>query len=296
VGLLAGVLGVAGAGTSPAQQAPSFRLGVMVEEPADPVRIIGFYSDLLSQLRARLVPAGIQVPDVVIAKDHDELSRLLREGEVDFVIETVFASQLLRERSGNLEPALALVRDGQREYQSVFFTREDSDIERLEDLRGRTLVLEAPRSTSAFALPQAELARNGIEIADADVTGPGDRVARYVLAGAELNQAVWVVHGRGDAAAFSDGDWEALPAGVRDQLRIFHRTRKILRGLLSIRGDLEPRLRERCEALLLTLHEDPAGQAAMSRARITRFERLTQRDRSELDDWEAALRSVTFVP
>jgi len=216
---------------------------------------------------------------------------------VEFVIETVFASQLLRDRSGGgLEPGLVLVRGGRREYRSVFVARKDSGIDSLDDLRGRTLVLEALRSTSAFALPRAELARNGIGCASAEADAPDPRAVRYVLAGAELNQAVWVVHGRGDAAAFNEGDWEALPAGLRGQLRIFHRTRSILRGLVSFRSDLEPRVRERAEELLLHLHEEPAGRAALEKARITRFERLTAADRAELGQWEAALRSAAPIP
>jgi phosphonate transport system substrate-binding protein len=269
----------------------------MAEQPADPGRIIELYSDLVSQLRSGLASDAILVPEIVIAKDLEDLSRRLSDGEVDLVIETVFASLLLRDGSGGrLEPGLALVRDGRREYQSVFVTRRDSPIASLDDLRGRTLVLEAPRSTSAFALPRAELARSGIQlVSDDDAEGDPRRV-RYVLAGAELNQAVWVVHGRGDAAAFSDADWEALPLRLREQLRIFHRTQKILRGLLSIRSSLSPDVREAGVELLLRLHETPAAAEAMRRARITRFERLTQSDRDSLARWERALRSAAPPP
>lgn len=278
------------------EEPPELRLGVMVEQPADPARIIGFYSDLIAQLRAGLEPAGIRVPEIVIARDLEDLSGRLRDGRVDFIIETVFASQLLRDRSGNLEPGLVVVRNGRRQYASVFITRRDSEVRSLEDLRGKVLVLEAPRSTSAFALPQAELARHGLELKSDDAHGSDPRSVRYLLAGAELNQAVWVAHGRGDAAAFGDGDWEALPTGLRDQLRVFHRTHEILRGLVSFRKDLDPDVRARSEELMLRLHEDPRGKAAMAKARITRMERLTDRDRAVLAAWESTLRSLALVP
>ena len=42
---------------------------------------------------------------------------------------------------------------------------------------------------------------------------------RYVLALSEINQAIWVLHDKGDAGAFNEGDWAALPDKIRSQLR-----------------------------------------------------------------------------
>jgi phosphonate transport system substrate-binding protein len=213
------------------------------------------------------------------------------------VIETVVPSLLLRARSRSLEPALVVIRRGRREYRSVFFTRVEAPIRSLEDLRGRVLVLQALRSTSAFALPRAELARKGMRLVSADVAGGDRQAVRYTLAGAELNQAVWVLHGRGDAGAFNDGDWTALPERVRDQLRIFHETRPMLRALLSVRTGLDEKSRVALETLLLGLPQDPAGKAALLRATgITAFERLTAEDREGLDAWEAVLRPLGSAP
>ena len=126
---------------------------------------------------------------------------------MDFVLESVFPMLALRERSRSLEPALLVVRRGQREYRSVFFTRQESPIRSLADLRGRTLVLQAIRSTSAFALPRAELTRAGLRLVAADDAAADPKAVRYVLALAEVNQAVWVLHAKGDAGAFNEGDW-----------------------------------------------------------------------------------------
>jgi len=273
------------------------RLGVMAEEPAEPDRILRIYGDLIGVIRERLAPQGIRVPGIVIARDIEDLSRRLAAGDVDFVIETVFPSLLLRERSRSLEPALVVIRRGRREYRSVFFTRVDAPIRSLEDLKGRVLVLQALRSTSAFALPRAELARKGMRLVSADVAGGDQQAVRYTLAGAELNQAVWVLHGRGDAGAFNDGDWTALPERVRDQLRIFHETRPMLRALLSVRTGLDEKSRVALETLLLGLPQDPAGKAALLRATgITAFERLTPEDREGLAAWEAVLRPLGSAP
>jgi len=284
---------VIGPVSGPVAAAPApalLRLGVIAEEQNEPDRMFRVFSDLLAQLRRRLAPA-VDVGGLVVARDVEDLAQRLARGEADFVIETVFPTLMLQERSEALSPGLVVVRRGRREYRSVFFTKATAPIRRLADLRGRTLVLQVPRSTSAFALPKAELERAGLSVAAADDTGGGRRDVRYVLALSEINQAVWVLHGRGDAGAFSDANWAALPERVRAQLRVFHETRPLVRGLLSFRAGLDARVRRLAEEALTTLDGDEAGRAALEAAAgITRFEPLTTADRQELRGLAAVLR------
>jgi len=290
--LLAGVLGAPGARAERAAPGrPTLSFGVIAEEANEPDRMFRVYSPLLSLLRRRAEPAGIGIAELVIARDLDDLAQRIRQGEVDFVLETAFPMLSLRERAGGLDLALLVVRRDAREYRSVFFTRKDSAIHALADLRGRTLVLQALRSTSAFALPRAELARAGIALVPADDTAANDpRAARYVLALAEVNQAVWVLHGRGDAGAFNEGDWQALPERVRGQLRVFARSRPILRGLIAFRAGVDPLARDTVEKLLRGMSEDDEGRAALAAAAgITRFERLTPSETKSVLDWVPTL-------
>ena len=106
-----------------------------------------------------------------------------------------------------------------------------------------------------------------------------------------MNQAIWVLNGKGDAGAFNDSDWSRLPEKVRSDLVSFHETRPLLRGILSLRSGLDPEARLACEEMLLALHKDPAGRAALAEAAgLTRFERLTARDLAELGEWRIALK------
>jgi len=275
-------------------RAPSpIHLGVIAEEPNEPGRMLDVFGELIARLRERLAPANVAVGELVIARDLDDMSQRIVRGEVDFVIETVFPTLVLQERSRKLDPALVVVRRGQREYHSVFFAPRESPIRRLADLRGRTLVLQVLRSTSAFALPKAELARAGIALLPADDPHAGRENVRYVLALSEVNQAIWVLHGKGDAGAFHEGNWAALPEKIRAQLRVFHETRPIVRGLLSFRSSLAASPRRLVEEALLRLDADEAGRAALDRAAgVTRFERLTPADRLELQGWAPILRPV----
>ena len=84
-----------------------------------------------------------------------------------------------------------------------------------------------------------------------------------------------------------------MPHKVRDGLVIFHQTRPLLRGILSFRTRLDRRARRECDEVLLALHKDPAGQAALAKASgITRFERLTPKDIAGLNEWKSALQGA----
>jgi phosphonate transport system substrate-binding protein len=290
--LAAAALALLAAPCSLAQGARApLRLGVVAEEANEPDRMLRLYGEMNARLRERLAPSAVDVGDMVIARDLDDLSQRLARGEVELVIETVFPTLVLQERSRSLDPALVVVRRGQREYRSVFFTRKEGPIRDLAGLRGHTLVLQALRSTSAFALPKAELERAGLGLVPADDPRAGPAHVRYVLALAEINQAVWVLHGKGDAGAFNEGDWSALPERIRSQLRVFHETRPIVRGLLSFRAGLAPRVRRLAEEALLGLDDDEPGRAALALAAgLTRFEPLTASDRQGLRGWAAVLR------
>ncbi len=151
-------------------------------------------------------------------------------------------------------------------------------------------MLQAIRSTSAFALPRAELTRAGLRLVAADDAAADPKAVRYVLALAEVNQAVWVLHEKGDAGAFNEGDWQALPEKIRAQLRIFERSRPIQRGLIAFRGDLAPVTRRAIEDAMLALHQDAAGRrGAHARASITRFERLTPAEHDAVLAWAPVL-------
>jgi phosphonate transport system substrate-binding protein len=291
LGTLAAASPAPASDAAPAQREITLRLGVIAEEPNEPGRMFDVYSPLLVELRKRLAPAGLGVGELVIARDLDDLSTRIARRGVDFVLESVFPMLALRDRSRNLEPSLLVVRRGEREYRSVFFTRQESPIQSLSDLKGRTLVLQAMRSTSAFALPRAELTLAGLRLVPADDAAAADATAvRYVLALAEVNQAVWVLHKKGDAGAFNEGDWQALPEKIRTQLRVFKRTRPIQRGLIAFRADLAPSARRAVEDTLLSLHQDPAGVAVLTHAAgVTRFERLAGSELRAVLDWAPVL-------
>jgi phosphonate transport system substrate-binding protein len=267
-----------------------FTLGVINERPTEPDFALAQYSKLRDYLNTRLQGVGIRMAPLMIARNVPEMADHLANQKVDAVIEGVFPTLDIERRIGPLQTTLLVWRKGQREYYTVFFSRKEGPVATLADLPGRVLVFEAQRSTSAHAMPKAYLRQQGFSVIPAGQIDTSDDAIQYVFAGAELNQAYWVLHGKGDAAAFNDGDWKRLPLPIQEQLRIIARTPPILRWLFSFRPGINPELQSAVEKVLLNMHEDSMGREALQAASgIQRFERLTTADQDGLAEWRKTL-------
>ncbi|WPL19810.1 Phosphate-import protein PhnD precursor [Thiorhodovibrio winogradskyi] len=284
---------------------PRFRLGIVNERLDRPDHALELYGEMHRYLDGRLLAHGLDGAELVIAADLDSMQERVAAGEVDALLEGVMPTLAIIKRGNRLRPALVAWRKGQREYHSVFFVAQDSPIASLHDLAGKTLAFESPRSTSAYFVPRAALRAEGLSLMPADeaaeqAAGTASIMAesaalsapvRFRFAGSELNQAYWVQRGRADAGAFNDGDWERVPDSLRKQLRIIHRTRPLLRWLLSFDQAYPSDKRAAVVEVLASMHLDTAGQAVLQQAaRIARFEPLTAADRDSLAYWAGVLR------
>ncbi|RMG74856.1 MAG: phosphate/phosphite/phosphonate ABC transporter substrate-binding protein [Nitrospirae bacterium] len=81
---------------------------------------------------------------------------------------------------------LKALRDGKGYHHSVIFTRADSDITRIEDLKGRSFAFGDPESTSSHIVPRYMLKEAGVELDDLlfyNYLGHHDDVVKAVLNG-----------------------------------------------------------------------------------------------------------------
>lgn len=287
--LLLGILFVWPGHPQAADARTAFTLGVISERPDAPSMMLREYREMLDYLQDRLKAHRIPVGEIAVAADLEQMRDWIDQGRIDALMESLVATLTLERETGAIHPDLIAWRRGQREYRTVFFSRSDGPIHRLEDLPGHSIVFESPRSTSAYFIPRLTLEHRGIRLSAAESEVPPNEVS-YLFAGSELNEAYWVQRGKADAGAFNDGDWERTPATVRKDLRIFHRTPPVLRYLWSFRAGLSPGVRESVRTALLHMHESDAGRAALARANgISRFESLKETDRAQLSAWRAML-------
>ena len=253
----------------------------------DDVLVLGRISDdpkahydqlrsLLDYVVPRLADVGIREGRVLMARDAQQMQSYMRRGRVDWVTETAGTAMALADRAGAL-PLLMTERDGVDRYHTVYFVRSDSPVRSLADLRGRSIAFQNRSSTSAYYVPADELLGIGLrpEVLLSPMDRPGPDSVGYVFGRSELNISAWVHKGLVDAGAMSNLDWanpKRVPPSYRRDFRVVRESDEFPRALEMVRGDLDPRVRERLREVLLGAAVDPDAREALLRFfKTTRF-------------------------
>jgi phosphonate transport system substrate-binding protein len=230
---------------------------------------------------SRLGDQGISKAKILFARDNSQMIRYLNEGRVDWVSESVFSAQCFMELAG-AEPFLLRWKKNAREYRSVFFVRKDSGIRNLEDLAGKKIAFGDAGSTTSFLLPAAVLRKTGMALVRLETPNtpvPENTAGYFSTEGSEASIALAVYTGRVQAGAFSNQDWDSMsdtPAPVKNELEIIYKSAFIPRRLELFRKGLDEKVRQALMKILLTAHENPEGQKALSAYDSTnRFEKMT---------------------
>jgi phosphonate transport system substrate-binding protein len=227
---------------------------------------------------ARKLSSGPNVEGkVVIAPTPPELAKLLEQGEVDFYMESPYPTYVINNVHGAGKLLLRRWKGGLAEYQSLIFTKRNSEIRRLEDLRGKTIVFEDPGSTSGHFLPKLFLQRKGFKLSEKTLGKPDISPGEigYVFAYSQDKLVDLVLAKHAAAGAFSNDDHAALDEKRRSDITILAQTERLPRHLLSVRKDLAPALAKRLEEILLSMHEDDEGRRILQQADgTTKFDML----------------------
>lgn len=262
-----------GANPPPGDDAHVLVLGRISDDPKSHYEQL---KPLLDYVVPRLADVGIREGRILMAKDSQQMASYLRRGRVDWITETTGTALLMRERAGAV-PLLLTERNGVSHYHTVFFARKDSGITDLAGILGHSVAFQRPSSTSAYFVPASMLLAQGVQL---DVLlSPMDRPAGdtvgYLFARSELNIATWVHKGLVDVGVMSNLDWDnprRMPLAFKPDMAIIAETPEFPRALELVRPGLDPRVRERLEAVLIEAGNDPdAGPALDEFFGTTRF-------------------------
>lgn len=251
------------AAATPAQAAPAdppvLRVSAIPDEA--PTELIRKFKPLGEYLQRRL---GKEIQFVPVT-DYPGTVEGLAAGHLDLVWYGGFTFVQARRRTGNAVPLVQREEDAR--FHSRFITRAGSGIQKLEDLRGRTVAFGSPSSTSGHLMPRYFLLQAGLD--------PEKDFARVAFSGAHDATAKWVESGKVDAGALNESVWNKLLEEKKiDPRKVisFHTTPDFFDYNWTVRGDLDPALAEKIRSAFLAL--DPArpeDQAILDLQRTRRF-------------------------
>jgi phosphonate transport system substrate-binding protein len=236
-------------------------------------RIIGYLEDRLDR-----------DIELVTGLGYDTINRMLNDAALDAAFLCGLPYVLLRDQPGMdvellVAPVMKAARyQGRPVYYSDLIVHEDSDIQSIHDLRGRTYVYNEETSNSGYNLPRARLLELGL------TDGFFGKVLR---SGSHEESIRMVADGRADASFVDSLVLEydlAHGLGVADRVRVVESLGPSAIPPVIARSALPEGVRQELRRHLLTMHEDPEGRRILDQALVARFVRV---DDTSYDDIRA---------
>ncbi len=254
----------------------------------DPAKSIKSFQPLADYLATHLGEFGIGVGAVKVAPDVQTMTNWLKSGDVDLFFESPYVAMLVSDQAG-AQPILRRWKGGIAEYNAVIFTRADSGLASLSDLKGHMMAAEGPDSTSAYLQPVAYLITAGMN--PVEKPEPTSAVmkdeAGFVFSGADENTIQWVITGKVAAGAVNKPTYLEIPEETRAALTILAETEALPRHIVLARSGMEAALLKAVKTLLLSM-----GDTAETKAILQQCEKTAKFDEFPSEAATARMREL----
>jgi len=238
---------------------PELRVAVAAMISPEPTK--KYYDALLRLIGQRVGREVVFVQRPTYA----EVNALLAERKIDvaFVCSGPYVTG--REEFG-MELLAVPVVGGEAVYRCYFIAHRDSDVESLDDLRGKRFALTDRLSNTGYLVPRYVLGRRGQTLESF--------FGETFFTRGHDNSIRAVAEGLADGAAVDQLVWDFLDAGDSVHTR---RTKIVGRspdyGIppVVVHPELESDLKRRLREVFLSLHEEETSRDLLRRLRIDRF-------------------------
>lgn len=235
---------------------------VIADISDNPAKKIERFQPFADYLASQLNDVGMG--EVEIAPDMETMADWLSSGKVHIYFDSPYPSMKVVELSG-AKPILRRWKKGVEVYHTIIFTRSDSGIETLDDLKGKMIAFDEPVSTSGYMLPIGHLKQAGLKLVQkksltANVAA--NRVG-YIFSEDDDNSIQWVLTKRLAAAAVGSSDFLKMPEKTRQQLTILAETEPVPRNVVVVSPTLTNDEVTAIETVLLSMDNTEEGQTVL---------------------------------
>ena len=239
----------------------------------DPAEKKEFWQPLADYLETQLADEGISKVEIAVAPDLGTMLLWMKTGKVDLYFDSPYPVLVMSEESGAV-PILRRFKGGVGEYHSVFFTRDDSEFNSIEDIEGQKLALEENYSTSGYLLPVAYMIEHNLQPAYKngvlDVVR-GDEIG-FVFSGSDDLSVAWVLEGKVAAGVVDNTTFSEIADEEKANLRIIAETENVPRQMAVVRAGLDQNIMDAVYAELLAMSSTNEGTAVLDKIKTTQFD------------------------
>ena len=204
---------------------------------------------------------------VEILANYGEISETFIKGKADAGFFGSF-SYLLTHAKAGVEPIARPVFPGNiSTYRGYIFTRKDSNIRTVKDMKNKSLVLVDKATTAGYIFQLSYFKDYGINNIE-------DYFSRISFANSH-DAAAWAVYtGEADIGGAKDNIFNSIMEeypDFKEQMLVLGESPEVPSNGLAVRKDLNPAIKLRIKILLLSLHETPEGQEILKNFGAIKF-------------------------
>lgn len=211
--------------------------------------------------------------NVTLATDYSTIVEAMSSGKVDLGImppaayvqarDMGAAKAILTSQLGEYDQETGLPVEGKMTgtFKGEVLVKADSDIQTLEDLKGKKIATLSPNSASGYIYPVAEMKEAGIDPAtDCTLTTVNDIPSEMTA----------VLNGQQDACFVFEGARVVFSSkfegyDLMNDLRVLHLTEgDIPNDAIAVRPDMDDEMKEKIKETFLNMPNDEQGAEAMS--------------------------------
>ena len=239
---------------------------------ADPLRVSAIPDEAPTELLRKFAPLGkyleaeIGIPvEFFPVTDYAAVVEGLAAKKLDLAWLGGFTFVQARLKTGNAIPIVQ--REQDEKFISRFITAQDSGINSLADLKGKTFAFGSVSSTSGHLMPRYFLLQAKID--------PDKDFKTVAFSGAHDATAAWVESGRVQAGVLNGSVWDRLVEQKKvdlSKVKVFATTPPYYDYNWTVRGDLDPKLvKKLADAFLKLDPSNPAHREILQLQRASRF-------------------------
>lgn len=232
-----------------------------------------FWQPLADYLEIQLADEGISKVEIAVASDLGTMLLWMKNGEVDLYFDSPYPVLVMGEESGAV-PILRRFKGGVGEYHSVFFTRDDSEINSVEDIQGKKLALEENYSTSGYLLPVTYMIEQNLQpVYKQGLLTPvlADEIG-FVFSGNDELTVEWVLEGEVAAGVVDSTTFSEIADEQKANLRIITETEDVPRQMAVVRSGLDQTIIDALYAELLAMNNTDEGTAVLEKISTSQFD------------------------
>jgi len=231
-----------------------------------PAQLIAFHTPLKDHLAKTLQ----RQVSLVTAPDYESFVERTRQGQHDIILTAPHLGRLAETRDGYKRLAMT-----SHTVQGIFLTRKDSNIQKIEDLRGKSVMI-AQRTSIIYQMAEQLLRDKGLV--------PGETVT--IIDTHTFNNAMHApLRGEADASVTGTLLWQVLGAEQKDQVRVIGTTDEAP-GFMMMANKRIPRQDvEAIKNILLNYHNVAGSAPYFSVTGYKSFQNIDDKVMKKLDPY-----------